>query len=310
MSLHGVEASSVRPAEGFTLRTRCIVGASSWFQSSTVGPYRIRTGIRVFDGIAGPVTGMTESDEAARARPHRLGSVADCGDCLLVPGGHDEAMTTDRVTLDEVTHLHAYVEFGDAGVGSWPADGEFSLSVGGDESWRGRLSLTALDLAERAWSGRGRAEGLSDEEAKAALRVAVDCDAAFYGLVVAWDKAHVEVEGSVARVAARVWSLPEVLVGLSDRRASVVMELVDAHPTYAVWQIEDAAGTLVTERELALADLDGPTAESRWEHARAAWWASAKSDGCNTAEALGLTLSVSDFESGSCGELRVSAAFN
>jgi hypothetical protein len=217
-------------------------------------------------------------------------------------------MTTQAVRLDEVTNLVADVEFGDSGVGGWPADGELALSVGSAESWRGRLSMTALDEAERVWALRASADRLTDEEAKGVLRAAVDCDAAFYGLTVDWEQARVEVRGSVARVAARVWSLPEAVVGVTERRASVILELVDMRPTYAVWQVEDAGGRLVDEQVLVVADLDGPDVESMWDRARAAWWPMASSAGWSAAEGLNLRLSVSALEAGSCGELEVSAA--
>jgi hypothetical protein len=217
-------------------------------------------------------------------------------------------MTTQAVRLDEVTELVAHVEFGDSGVGGWPADGELALSVGNGESWRGRLSATALDEAERVWAARASADGLTDQEAAGVLRAAVDCDAAFYGLTVDWDRARVEVDGSVVRVAAAVWPLPEVTVGVTELRASVVLELVDMRPTYAVWQVADARGQLVDEQELVVADLDAPDVESLAALARAAWRSMAASAGWSAAESLNLRMSISDLEAGSCGELEVSAA--
>ena len=205
-------------------------------------------------------------------------------------------MTTQAVRLDEVTELVAHVEFGDSGVGGWPDDSELALSVGNGESWRGRLSVTALDEAERAWAMRASANGLTDQEATGVLRAAVDCDAAFYGLTVDWERARVEVDGSVVRVAARVRALPEVMVGVTEQRASVILELVDMRPTYAVWQVEDAGGQLVDEQELVVADLDGPDVESLWDRARAAWWSMAASAGWSAAEGLNLRLSISDLE--------------
>lgn len=217
-------------------------------------------------------------------------------------------MTTEAVILDEVTELVAHVEFGDSGVGEWPADGELTLSVGNGESWRGRLSVTALDEAERVWATRASANRLTDQEATGVLRAAVDCDAAFYGLTVDWERARVEVNGSVVRVAARVRALPEVMVGVTELRASVILELVDMRPTYAVWQVEDTGGRLVEEQVLVVADLDGPDVESMWDRARAAWWSMAASAGLTAAESLNLRMSISDLEAGSCGELELSAA--
>jgi hypothetical protein len=217
-------------------------------------------------------------------------------------------MTTPAVRLDEVTHLVAHLEFGDSGVGGWPADGELALSVGPGESWRGRLSVTAMDTAELVWARRASAQGLSEEEARTVLRAAVDCDAAFYGLIVDWDHARIEVQGTVARVAARVWSLPERLVRVTDRRARVIVELVDMRAMYAVWEVTDPTGRLVEQRELGSADLDGSGIESLWDRARATWTSMAASLGWSAAESLNLRLSVSTWESGSCGELEVSAA--
>jgi hypothetical protein len=217
-------------------------------------------------------------------------------------------MTTPAVRLDEVTELVAHVEFGDCGVGGWPADGELALSVGNGESWRGRLSIAALDEAERAWATRASGKRLTDQEATGVLRAAVDCDAAFYGLTVDWERARVEVNGSVVRVAARVWPLSEVMVGVTAQRASVALELVDMRPTYAVWQVEDAGGQLVDEQELAVDDLDAPDMESLWDRARTAWRSMAASASWSAAEGLSVRISISDLEGGSCGELVVSAA--
>ena len=210
--------------------------------------------------------------------------------------------------LDEVTALVAHVDFGDSGVGAWPADGELALSVGAGESWRGRMSLTALDEAELVWARRSSAGGLTDPEAVAVLRAAVDCDAAFLGLFVDWERARVVVVGSVARVAAKVRPLPERLVGLTERRASVVLELVDMRPSYGAWKLEDADGQLVVERELVVAGLDGPSVESLGGWARATWRSMATSAGLRAAEGLNLRLFISDLDAGSCGELEVSAA--
>ena len=226
-------------------------------------------------------------------------------DCQTGLGGHDVGMTP---LLIEVTDLAAHVQFGDAGVGGWPADGELALSVGAGESWRGRLSVSALDEAEVVWARRASADGLTDQESRDVLRVAVDCDAAFYGLAVDWEHARVEVNGSVARVAARVRALPAPWVGLTERRASVVLELVDMQPMYAAWRVEDSGGRLLEERELAVADLAGPDVESMVDRARAKWASLARSAGLSAAEGLSVRLFVSDLEAGSCGELEVSAA--
>ncbi|OIQ87999.1 hypothetical protein GALL_301390 [mine drainage metagenome] len=217
-------------------------------------------------------------------------------------------MTTQKLTLDEVTELAATIEFGDSGVGGWPADGEIVLATATGELWRGRLSDTAMDAAEHVWATRTSARGLSDQEAVGVLRAAVDYDARFYGLTVDWPQARVEVDGAVARVSATVHRTPEVVVGTSTRRASVVLELVDLHPTHAAWQIEDAAGRLADEQALAVADLDAPDVASLWERACSAWTSLARSAGLSAAEGLTMTLAVSDLDEGSCGELRVSAA--
>ena len=217
-------------------------------------------------------------------------------------------MTTPAVRLDEVNELVAHVEFGDSGVGGWPADGELALSAGNGESWRGRLSATALDEAEQVWAKRASATGPTDQEAAGVLRAAVDCDAAFYGLTVDWDRSRVEVDGSVVRVAAAVWPIAEVMVGVTDRRASVILELIDMRPTCGVWQVEDAGGRLVEERELVVADLDGPDLEAMVDRARTAWRSMAASASWSAAEGLGVRISISDLEEGSCGELIVSAA--
>jgi hypothetical protein len=217
-------------------------------------------------------------------------------------------MTTPAVRLDEVTELAAHVKFGDAGVCGWPVDGDLALSVGSGESWRGRLSATALDEAERVWAKRASANGLTGEEATNVLRAAVDCDAAFYGLTVAWDRARVQVDGSVVRVAAAARPLPAVMVGVTVLRASVILELVDMRPTYAVWQVEDAGGRLMEERELVVADLDGPDLEAMLDRARTAWRFMAAAASWSAAQGLSVRISISDLEGGSCGELVVSAA--
>ncbi len=217
-------------------------------------------------------------------------------------------MTTQNLRLDEVTELAGHVELGDSGVGGWPADGEIALSAGTGESWRGRLSDTALDAAEHVWATRTSARGLSDQEAIGVLRTAVDYDARFYGLTVDWPKARVEVDGAVVRVSATVHRTPEVVVGSSTRRASVVLELVDMHPTHAAWQVEDADGGLADEQDLAVADFDAPDLGTLWERARYAWTSLTLSAGLSAAEGLTMTLAVSDLDEGSCGELRVSAA--
>ncbi|MCR6491104.1 hypothetical protein [Cellulomonas sp. P24] len=204
-------------------------------------------------------------------------------------------MSTQPLSLDDGTNLVARIDFGDSGIGGWPADGEIALSAGTGESWRGRLSDTALNKAERVWAARAAARGLTDQEAMNVLRAAVDLDAGFYGLTVDWPRARVEANGAVARVAATVHRALEFAVGTSTPRASVVLELVDMHPTHATWQIEDAAGRLVDEQALAVADLDAPDVAPLWERARSAWTYLALSAGLNPAE-------------GSCGELRVSAA--
>jgi hypothetical protein len=217
-------------------------------------------------------------------------------------------MTTPAVRLDEVSELVAHVEFGDSGVGGWPADGELALSAGNGESWRGRLSATALDEAERVLAKRASAAGLTDQEAAGVLRAAVDCDAAFYGLTVDWYRARVEVDGSVVRVAAAVWPMPRVMVGVTGPRASVIFELVDMKPTYAVWRVEDSGGRLMQESELVVADLDGPDLEARVDRARTAWRSMAASASWSAAQGLGVRISISDLDEGSCGELIVSAA--
>ena len=217
-------------------------------------------------------------------------------------------MTTPAMRLDEATELVAHLEVGDSGVGGWPADGELALTGGDGQWWRGRLSATALDEAERVWAARASANGLTGEEATGVLRAAVDCDAAVYGLTVDWDRARVEADGSVARVAAAVRPLLDVMVGVTGLRASVILELVDMRPTYAVWQVASAARQLVSERELVVDDLDAPYVESMWNRARAMWWSMAASAGLSAAESLTLRMSISDVEAGSCGELEVSAA--
>lgn len=217
-------------------------------------------------------------------------------------------MTTQQRTLDEVTELAATIEFGDAGVGGWSADGELVLSAGTGESWRGRLSDTAMDEAERAWATRAPAEGPTDQEAVGVLRAAVDYDARFYGLSVDWPRARVEVDGAVVRVSATVHRAPEAVVGTSGWRANVILELVDMHPTHAAWQVEDADGRLAGEQVIAVADLDTPDLATLWERARSTWTSLALSAGVNPAEGLNTTLAVSDLDEGSCGELRVSAA--
>ncbi len=217
-------------------------------------------------------------------------------------------MTTPLVRLDEVTHLVAHVDFGDSGVGGWPADGELALSVANGEPWRGLLSRSAMDEAERVWAGRASAEGLSEAEARAVLRIAVDYDAGFYGLVVDWDHARLLVDRSVARAAATVRSLPERRVGVTDRRASVAVELVDMRAAYAVWQVTDPMGQLIDERVLAPGDLDGADVEALSDRARAMWSSMATSLGWSAAERPTLRLSISTFESGTCGDLEVSAA--
>lgn len=217
-------------------------------------------------------------------------------------------MTTPAVRLDEVTELVAHVEFGDSGVGGWPADGKLALSAGNGEPWRGRLSATALDEAERVWAKRASADGLTDQEATAVLRAAVDCDAGFYGLTVDWDRARVEVDGSEVRIAAAAWPLPDVMVGVTERRASVILELVDMKPTYAAWQVEDTGGRLMEEHELVVADLDGPNLEAMVDRARTAWRSMAASASWSAAQCLSMQISISDLEGGSCGGLVVSAA--
>lgn len=217
-------------------------------------------------------------------------------------------MRTQPLSLDDVTELVAHVDFGDSGVGGWPADGEIALSAGTGGPWRGRLSDTALDAAERVWAARAAARGLTDQEAMDVLRAAVDLDAGFYGLTVDWPRARFEAGGAVARVGATVHRALEVVVGATGRRASVVLELVDMHPTGAAWQVEDAAGRLAAEQVLAVADLDAPDLATLWERARSAWATLAPSAGLSAAEGLTMTLAVSDLDEGSCGELRVSAA--
>ncbi|MCR6491135.1 hypothetical protein [Cellulomonas sp. P24] len=217
-------------------------------------------------------------------------------------------MRTQTLSLDDVTNLVAHIDFGDSGVGGWPADGEIALSAGTGESWRGRLSDTALDKAERAWATRAPAEGPTDQEAEDVLRAAVDCDTRFYGLTVDWLRARVEVDGAVVRVAATVHRTPEAIVGTGGRRANVILELVDMHPTHAGWQVEDAHGGLADEQDLAVADFDAPDLGTLWERARYAWTSLALSAGLSAAEGLTMTLAVSDLDEGSCGELRVSAA--
>ena len=217
-------------------------------------------------------------------------------------------MTKQNLKLDEVTELAGHVEFGDSGVGGRPADGEIVLSTGTGESWRGRLSDTAMDAAEHVWATRTSARGLSDQEAVGVLRAAVDYDARFYGLTVDWPQARVEVDGAVVRVSATVHRTPEVVVGVSGRRASVILELVDMHPTHAAWQVEDTDGGLADEQDLAVADFDAPDLGTLWERARYAWTSLALSAGLSAAEGLTMTLAVSDLDEGSCGELRVSAA--
>lgn len=217
-------------------------------------------------------------------------------------------MTTQPLSLDEVTDLVAHIDFGDSGVGGWPADGEIALSAGTGEPWRGRLSDTALNKAERVWAARASARGLTDQEAMDVLRAAVDLDAGFYGLTVDWLRARVEADGAVARVAATVHRTPEVVVGTSGQRANVILELVDMRPTHAAWQVEDADGGLANEQDLAVADFDAPDLGTVWERARSAWTSLTLSAGLSAAEGLNTTMSVSDLDEGSCGELRVSAA--
>ena len=107
-------------------------------------------------------------------------------------------------------------------------------------------------------------------------------------------------------VAAAVHRSPEVVIGVRQRRASVILELVDLHPTHAVWQVRDAYGRLVGEHVLAVAALDAPDLGTLWDRARSAWMSLSLS-GLSAAECLNMTLPVGDFCAGSCGELPVSA---
>lgn len=216
-------------------------------------------------------------------------------------------MSHPDVTLNEVTHLLAHIVLGDSGIGGWPLDGELVLSTGPDEAWRGRLSLTALDHAEEVWASRSLAKRLTKSDATAVLRAAVDCDAAFYGLVPDWVDARVEVEASIARVSASVRHLPEPVTGLTDQRASVVLELVDVHPKYAVWQVDDPSGALLEEEALGVEFFDGPDLEALWRQARAVWSEMVARTGWTPAHDPDLNVTVHQLEAGSCGELRVSA---
>jgi len=223
------------------------------------------------------------------------------------PPAEDPALTPP-VLLDEVTHLAAHLELGDAGVGGWPADGELSLSVHDGESWRGRLSDSALEAAAHHWAGRADPTGPNEAELLAMLRVAVNYDAAFYGLSVDWDHARTDVDAGTARVAARVTDIPDRLIGVTSHRATVTVELVDMHPTYATWHLSELNGDLLTEEVLAQPDIDGPNIEAIWANARTAWATQARTHGLNPAEDLTLNLSINELAEGTCGLLEVSAA--
>lgn len=65
-----------------------------------------------------------------------------------------EQTPTPRPPLDvtQATRLLARVDFGDAGVGGYPLDGDLSLSIGHGEAWQGKISTSALDAVHGMWA--------------------------------------------------------------------------------------------------------------------------------------------------------------
>ncbi len=79
------------------------------------------------------------------------------------------------------------------------------------------------------------------------------------------------------------------------------------NPTYAAWQVEDADGRILHESKLGAADFAAGDLDSLVAHARTEWKTAAAAAGVSATEGLSVRFSVTTFESGTCGELRVFA---
>lgn len=230
-------------------------------------------------------------------------SLCQKGEPSLASSGHDATMATQTRRLDEMTTLVAHLGLDSEDCDAEQVCGELTLSAKNGASWRGRLSMTALDEAERVRRNRGATPG-DLVEASLILRVAVDYDLGSYGVACDWEQALVEVSDGLVTVKAPVRPLPQPGIG---RSAHVVVELVDMLPNYATWQVEDEKGQVADERELPATDLEAHDLDSLVERVREAWQSFASSAGVRATEGLSLRLSVTTLDAGSCGELRVFA---
>ena len=75
------------------------------------------------------------------------------------------------------------------------------------------------------------------------------------------------------------------------------------NPTYAAWQVEDADGRILDGSELGAADFASGDLDSLVAHVRTEWKTVAAAAGVSATEGLSVRLSVTTFETGTCGEL-------
>ncbi|PWD51628.1 hypothetical protein C8046_14230 [Serinibacter arcticus] len=154
-------------------------------------------------------TGLLAAGAKERTPRPSGGQVARGARSSLAPArpsarGHHGSMTSGPIAVNDVSTLGARLEFGDSGVGAWPADGTLTLSDGSSVVWEGPMSDAAMRTAEAVWTTRARARSLTGSEKRAVLEAAVNSEASRLGLHPRWSTASVDVDDLTASASLSV----------------------------------------------------------------------------------------------------------
>lgn len=221
-------------------------------------------------------------------------------------------MRNPAVPANTRLDLQARLEFGDSGVGGWPAGGLLAIVESDREQsvvLTSRLSNTALREAEAIWAARADPAGLSSPESVEALRRAVEVDAAYAGYNIDWRTAcytpgDLRIDLTAAVTPARDPSRSEN----TSYTARLDLELVDGRANHASWRVTDHEGGLVADDTFDLLDGQPLDIAALARHADSLWQQHAtEHDWVQTSDLESLD-HLSTWATGTCGTISISGS--